>query len=87
MTADNEITGLGEFNKKFEDTYKLFKKNLSSDYIDIYNIGIFLGSRQQEILKNISIIKRLLLNLNNYKLRPHSYASVLPSYPINKSFV
>ena len=31
MTADNEITDLGEFNKKFEDTYKLFKKNLEND--------------------------------------------------------
>ena len=31
MTADNEITGLGEFNKKFEDTYKLFKNNLEND--------------------------------------------------------
>ena len=31
MTKDNEITGLGEFNKKFENTYKLFKKNLEND--------------------------------------------------------
>ncbi len=43
------------------------KTYYSSDYIDIYNIGIFLGSRKQEILKNIPIIKKLLLNLNNYK--------------------
>ena len=31
MTKDNEITALGEFNKKFENTYKLFKKNLEND--------------------------------------------------------
>ncbi len=43
------------------------KTYYSNDYIDINNIGIFLGSRQQEIHKNIPIIKKLLLNLNNYK--------------------
>jgi len=31
MTKDNEITALGEFNKKFENTYDLFKKNLEND--------------------------------------------------------
>ena len=31
MTKDNEITALGEFNKKFENTYELFKKNLEND--------------------------------------------------------
>ena len=31
MTTDNEITELGEFNKKFEDTYKLFKKHLENN--------------------------------------------------------
>ncbi len=39
----------------------------SNDYNEINNIGIFLGSRQQEIYKNIFIIKKLLLNLKNYK--------------------
>ncbi len=32
----------------------------------INNIGFFLGSRKQEIYKNIFIIKKLLLNLKNY---------------------
>ena len=31
MTTENEITALGEFNKKFENTYELFKKNLEND--------------------------------------------------------
>ncbi len=31
MTTENEITELGEFNKKFENTYELFKKNLEND--------------------------------------------------------
>ncbi len=31
MTNDNEITALGEFNRKFENTYELFKKNLEND--------------------------------------------------------
>ena len=31
MTKENEITALGEFNKKFENTYELFKKNLEND--------------------------------------------------------
>ena len=31
MTTENEITALGEFNKKFENTYELFKKNLKND--------------------------------------------------------
>ncbi len=38
----------------------------SNDYNEIKNIGIFLGSRQQEINKNILIIKKLLLNLKKY---------------------
>ena len=45
------------------------KNNLARNkkYNDIKNIGIFLGSRQQEIHKNILIIKKLLLNLKKYK--------------------
>ncbi len=43
------------------------KTYYSNDYNEINNIGIFLGSRQQEINKNILIIKKLLLNLKNYK--------------------
>ena len=43
------------------------KTYYSSDYSEIKNIGIFLGSRQQEIYKNILIIKKLLLNLKKYK--------------------
>ena len=31
MTTENEITALGEFNKKFKNTYELFKKNLEND--------------------------------------------------------
>ena len=31
MTTENEITALGEFNKKFENTYELFKKNLENN--------------------------------------------------------
>ena len=31
MTTENEITALGEFNKKFKNTYELFKKNLEDD--------------------------------------------------------
>ncbi len=42
------------------------KTYYSNDYNGINNIGIFLGSRQQEIYRNISIIKQLLLNLKNY---------------------
>ncbi len=43
------------------------KTYYSNDYNEINNIGIFLGSRQQEIYKNIPIIKKLLLNLKKYK--------------------
>ncbi len=43
------------------------KTYFSNDYNEINNIGIFLGSRQQEIYKNIIIIKKLLLNLKKYK--------------------
>mgnify|MGYP001281515265 CR=1 FL=1 len=39
----------------------------SSNNSEIKNIGIFLGSRYQEIHKNIIIIKKLLLNLKNHK--------------------
>ena len=42
------------------------KTYYSNDYNGIKNIGIFLGSRQQEINKNILIIKKLLLNLKKY---------------------
>ena len=38
----------------------------SNDYNGINNIGIFLGSRKQEIYRNILIIKKLLFNLNKY---------------------
>ncbi len=31
MTKDNEITALGEFDKKFKNTYELFKKNLENN--------------------------------------------------------
>ena len=31
MTKDNEITALGEFDKKFKKTYELFKKNLENN--------------------------------------------------------
>ena len=43
------------------------KTYYSNDYIDINNIGIFLGSRHQEIHKNIPIIKKLLVKLKKYK--------------------
>ncbi len=43
------------------------KTYYSNNYNEINNIGIFLGSRQQEIYKNILIIKKLLLNLKKYK--------------------
>ncbi len=43
------------------------KTYYSHDYNEINNIGIFLGSRKQEIYKNIIIIKKLLLNLKKYK--------------------
>ncbi len=43
------------------------KTYYSNDYNEINNIGIFLGSRQQEIYKNILIIKKLLLKLKKYK--------------------
>ena len=43
------------------------KTYYSNDYNEISNIGIFLGSRKQEIYKNILIIKKLLLNLKKYK--------------------
>ena len=43
------------------------KTYYSNDYNEIENIGIFLGSRQQEIYKNILIIEKLLLNLKKYK--------------------
>ena len=43
------------------------KTYYSKDYNEINNIGIFLGSRQQEIHKNILIIKKLLLKLKKYK--------------------
>ncbi len=43
------------------------KTYYSNNYNEISNIGIFLGSRQQEIHKNIFIIKKLLLNLKKYK--------------------
>ena len=42
------------------------KTYYSNNYNEISNIGIFLGSRQQEIYKNILIIKKLLLNLKKY---------------------
>ena len=42
-------------------------KNWLKNYNEINNIGIFLGSRQQEIYKNILIIKKLLLNLKKHK--------------------
>ena len=38
----------------------------SKESNEINNIGFFLGSRKQEIYKNIFIIKKLLLNLKNY---------------------
>ena len=40
---------------------------LNNNNNKINNIGIFLGSRQQEINKNIHIIEKLLLNLKNHK--------------------
>ena len=43
------------------------KTYYSNNYNEISNIGIFLGSRKQEIYKNILIIKKLLLNLKKYK--------------------
>ena len=43
------------------------KTYYSNNYNEINNIGIFLGSRQQEIYKNILIIKKLLLNLKQYR--------------------
>ena len=43
------------------------KTYYSHDFNEINNIGIFLGSRKQEIYKNIIIIKKLLLNLKKYK--------------------
>ncbi len=43
------------------------KTYYSNNYNEIKNIGIFLGSRQQEIYKNILIIKKLLLNLKKYR--------------------
>jgi lipid-A-disaccharide synthase len=43
------------------------KTYYSKDYNEINNIGIFLGSRQQEIHKNILIIKKLLVKLKKYK--------------------
>ncbi len=43
------------------------KTYYSNNNNEISNIGIFLGSRQQEIYKNILIIKKLLLNLKKYK--------------------
>ncbi len=42
------------------------KTYYSNDYNEIKNIGIFLGSRQQEINKNILIIKKLISNLKRY---------------------
>ena len=42
------------------------KTYYSNNDSEISNIGIFLGSRQQEIYKNINIIKRLILNLKNH---------------------
>ena len=39
----------------------------SNDYNKINNIGVFLGSRRQEIYKNIPVIKKLILNLRKYK--------------------
>ena len=43
------------------------KTYYSNDNNEINNIGIFLGSRQQEIYKNILIIKRLIVNLKNHR--------------------
>tara|TARA_B100000963_G_scaffold2656_1_gene2082 strand:+ start:10648 stop:11733 length:1086 start_codon:yes stop_codon:yes gene_type:complete len=43
------------------------KTYYSNNISEIKNIGIFLGSRYQEISKNIPIIKKLLLYLNNHK--------------------
>ena len=43
------------------------KTYYSNNYNEINNIGIFLGSRQQEIFKNILIIKKLLLNLKKHR--------------------
>ena len=42
------------------------KTYYSNDYNEFKNIGIFLGSRLQEINKNILITKKLLLNLKKY---------------------
>ncbi len=43
------------------------KTYYNNDYNKMNNIGIFLGSRQQEIYENIFIIKKLLLDLKNFK--------------------
>ena len=43
------------------------KTYYSDDNNEMNNIGIFLGSRQQEIYKNIFIIKKLLFNLKKYQ--------------------
>ncbi len=43
------------------------KTYYSNEFNEIINIGIFLGSRQQEIYKNILIIKKLLFNLKKYR--------------------
>ena len=42
------------------------KTYYSNDDNEINNIGVFLGSRQQEVYKNIHIIKKLILNLYKY---------------------
>ena len=44
------------------------KTKISVNYnAEIKNIGFFLGSRRQEVYRNIHIIKKLLLNLKNQK--------------------
>ena len=43
------------------------KAYFSNEDNEINNIGIFLGSRRQEVYKNINIIKKLILNLYEYK--------------------
>ncbi len=39
----------------------------SNNYNKTNNIGIFLGSRHQEIYKNILIVKKLIVNLKNHR--------------------
>ncbi len=54
MTTENEITALGEFNKKFENTYELFKKNLENDE----EVGASFAVYQNgEVLVNLYAIR------------------------------